>query len=251
MSRLLQSGSIPSDWENRISGPEYYGLSFLSNLSALPNGVKALESLQTESYFVSLLNSDGMERLKAAVILVNVFMQSQSDRYVKSAIRVQFPHILPLLDKILIVTISKNTDPVRSQLAGEYFHFGMLRLRTLSLFLRNLALDENNHRYIFQTPNLLLSALKILRIYAKNEPELCIPGVIAVESGGGGGRDHGCAFNLLEFVIYLFRALPKVEQRLSLSQNFLDFLSLPFEEKERIIPENVKLCSQILRDLVC
>lgn len=224
INRLLKVGSDPTQWTNRGSGPEYYALNFLTNFSALKDGAIAINSLGESHYFQSMLTRGGIEMLKAAIILVNTQSVSQEQTVDLSSIFLYHPQILRLLILVLKVTITENKDPANYELRGTFFHFGMIRLRALTCFIKNLFCTSiKNVQYLIQEIDFLSILFKFFQLYLLDEKELCIQGQIATEYGGGGGKDHLSAQYLLDCflsLVFYFQEFRKSDSMRSLIDLF-------------------------------
>ncbi len=256
MNRLLKVGSDPTQWANRGSGPEYYSLNFLTNFSALKDGAIAIQSLGKSHYFESMLTRGGIEMLKAAIILVNI--NSHERTLDLSSIFLYHPQILRLLILVLKVTITENKDPANYELRGTFFHFGMIRLRALTCFIKNLFhVSRKNIQYLIQETDFLSILYKFFQLYLFDGKELCIQGQIATEYGGGGGKDHLSAQYLLDSFICLVFYFQEFNGYESMS-SFIDLFRTLFTSineflntrNGKIIPSPVLCRCQILLTLL-
>jgi hypothetical protein len=223
LDKLLSNGSEPCRWINRGAGCEYFALTFLANLSSLPNGAKAITCQKNPSsfpkmfyYFKNLLNCNEMEKIKSAIVVTNVISSILNDPSCQNgtghsvccaqfldSILLSYPNLFPFLMNILVVTITENKSPVKATLSSMYFHYGMVRLRSLCAFLKNLSYFPSNRWIMVSDPTLLSVLLKILERYVTDLPELAVKGIYATDFGGGGRNDEDSVIAVLETLLQL------------------------------------------------
>mmetsp|Transcript_23156 Transcript_23156/g.25388 ORF Transcript_23156/g.25388 Transcript_23156/m.25388 type:complete len:550 (+) Transcript_23156:51-1700(+) len=210
---LLGFGPRPARWQNRVNGLPYWCLNFLMAFSSVREGAKHLRSIaEVGLFFAKMMSCEDMEGFKAAVILTNILYRNndENDYYNRiihhtEPILVKFEHLKAMTLEIFQLQLKYDPSVSESRnLAVRGYAYGIIQLRDIVAFLRNLAIHPINRQVLFEMlPSLLPSALTSLQLFLDNASECTARYDIAVIYGGGGGRDWESIEHLLELLLIL------------------------------------------------
>eukprot|EP01040_Poterioochromonas_malhamensis_P014082 gene14082-15564_t len=240
VNRLISYGPIPANWPDRNTGMAYWSLNFVTSFSSLPEGRKALRSLQKLDFFLQLLSCTEMEGIKASIITSNILcgheedllqfvthhnnnitttatttsplphdtttesQQLQQQHQPTKSILKMYPQIFPTLMDVYSATL--HFDPNRSEVASllsRGFGYAIVKMRDISATLRNLSMNYMNKKIMLSHPSLIVFVLKSIYLFINNTSELSAIYHNYREYAGGGGLDYDTINYLMELLLQL------------------------------------------------
>jgi hypothetical protein len=233
-NRLILSGPIPTEWENRFGGVEYWCLNFLMDLSSLRKGKKILKLCNKHFILIQLVDhsTSTMEGIKAICTLFNIFNQSDftssstctskkksfyqeieeeinqgsqdsNDQMFINSFLLHFPEFLANFFEIYEITLNGNQGPLAQKLRDQQsFVYGILSLKIITGTLLNLSYSNNNKRFLLKHIHLIPFILQTIRLFIDNKPQLYAH-LSQISYAGGGGDDYETLNNCIELLLQL------------------------------------------------
>ena len=219
---LILCGTNPITWTDRHAGPEYWALNFFVDLISQNEGLKAIQKLQKNYYFIELLSCKEMEGIKATCIVANlldnhssyshVMKKSQDDNESydilqnsqESSILLAYPEIFPLLMDVFVATYACDTSSHSAKLYRYGFAFGIITMRVISMTLKRLSYSKANTSLMLQHSSLLRLIVSMIELFNSNGPELRVKDSFGYSLAGGGGKDYETLDSFLECLLQFY-----------------------------------------------
>eukprot|EP01036_Dinobryon_divergens_P047641 gene47641-63882_t len=152
---------------------------------------RALTAAGGVGIIMALMNSGGLSRIKAAIILSFLLGRDES-----SGAQLSLLESKPELGDLL-ASIFNNTV---NGMDGDDYYFGSFDLIVLVAGIASMAVSDNNKAVILQKPTILRCLFLVLSLFMGDAPPIAYRGAAAADGivVGGGGQDIESAESAIE-----------------------------------------------------